>query len=56
MPRLRYSLTFKLGQVPLKLTIYRLLKIFGYSLAITRLERVHDGSTVDSTQDRKEHS
>ena len=43
MPKHSYSLVFQLKGQKLRLTVYRLIKIFKYSLALTRLEKVSDG-------------
>jgi hypothetical protein len=34
----KYSLTFKFREQPLRLTIYRLFRLFGWSIALTRTE------------------
>lgn len=39
MPLRSYSLAFTLKGQPLRLRVYRLLKLFGWSIALTRLEK-----------------
>lgn len=39
----KYSLTFTIRGDKLRLTVYRLFKLFGYGLALTKLEKVSDG-------------
>lgn len=53
MPGLKYSLTFQLRGQTLRLTVYRLFKVFGFGFSLTKLEKVsNDEETGDARKSR----